>query len=191
MLITGTRGSGKTVLLISIEDAARQRRWLVISATTGIGIARELATTRIAELLHDHDPSASTYRTTGASASAAGFGGGAQGSIEHHVPLPELSFRSGLECLADVAETKLNSGLLVTLVRSTPQRSMTFGRSRTPSNTVSARTARLRSSPLASPALSVTSSPMTSRHSCAAPNASRSAPHQTQPCAPLSPSRLP
>ena len=87
MLITGTRGSGKTVLLISIEDAARQRRWLVISATTGTGIARELATTRIAELLHDHDPSASTYRTTGASASAAGFGGGAQGSIEHHVPL--------------------------------------------------------------------------------------------------------
>jgi hypothetical protein len=32
-LYTGTRGSGKTVMLNAIEDEARSRRWLVVSET--------------------------------------------------------------------------------------------------------------------------------------------------------------
>lgn len=115
MLITGTRGSGKTVLLNSIEDAARMRGWLVVSGTAEVGIAEELTTTRIAGLLHEHDPGARTYWPTGGSAGAAGFTAAAQGTYENQVPLPALNFRSGLERLADVADTQLAAGVLITL----------------------------------------------------------------------------
>ncbi|GAB3251430.1 ATP-binding protein [Arthrobacter pigmenti] len=115
MLITGTRGSGKTVLLNSIEDAARTRGWLVVSGTTAVGVANELATTRIAELLHQHDPGARTFPPTGGSAGAAGFTAGTQGAYENQVPLPTLNFRSGLERLADVADTRLGAGVLISL----------------------------------------------------------------------------
>ncbi|WP_026533814.1 ATP-binding protein [Arthrobacter sp. H14] len=115
MLITGTRGSGKTVLLNSIEDAARTRGWLIVSATTGVGVAEELATTRIAELLHKHDPGARAFSPTGGSAGAVGFTAGTQGAYENQVPLPTLNFRSGLERLADVADTRLGAGVLITL----------------------------------------------------------------------------
>lgn len=115
MVITGTRGSGKTVLLNSIEDAAQERGWLIVSATTEIGIAEQLATTRLAELLHEHDPEARAYSSTGGSAGAAGFSAGIEGTYENRVPLPALTFRSALEQLAQVADTQLGAGVLVTL----------------------------------------------------------------------------
>ena len=115
VLVTGSRGSGKTVLLNSIEDAALQRGWLVVSATTGVGVAQEVAQTRLAQLLHEHDPEARSFLPTGGSASVAGFGAGAQGAYEDRVPRPTLSFRSGLERLADVADARLGTGVLVTL----------------------------------------------------------------------------
>lgn len=115
ILLTGARGSGKTVLLNSIEDAARRRGWLVVSGTTEPGIAQELAETRMAHLLHEHDPDVRTYVPTGGSASLAGFGAGTQGNYEDQVPRPALSFRSALERLADVADRHLGAGVLVTL----------------------------------------------------------------------------
>lgn len=115
MLVTGTRGSGKTVLLNSIEDTARRRGWLVVSGTTGVGIAQELAATQLSQMLHDHDPDARTYLPTGGSVAAAGFSAGTQGTYDDQVPRPALTFRSGLERLADVADEQLGTGVLVTL----------------------------------------------------------------------------
>lgn len=115
MLITGERGIGKTVLLNSVEDIACEAGWLVVSGTTHFGVAGELASTRIAELLHEHDPHACDFVPTGGSASAIGFGASASGHYVDRIPLPKLTFRSGLERLADVAQEKLNAGVLVTL----------------------------------------------------------------------------
>jgi hypothetical protein len=74
MLFTGARGSGKTVMLNAVEDAAARRGWLVISETTRPGVADELTKTVLPGLLSEHHPGAVQSHVTGANASAAGFG---------------------------------------------------------------------------------------------------------------------
>ncbi|MEJ7773071.1 MAG: ATP-binding protein, partial [Geodermatophilaceae bacterium] len=54
MLFTGARGSGKTVLLNAVEEEARARGWLVISATVRPGVAQEIAAVQLPALLREH-----------------------------------------------------------------------------------------------------------------------------------------
>lgn len=115
MLITGARGVGKTVLLNEIEDTARRADWLVISDTTRVGMAADLATTQIARLLHEHDKDARVFVPSVGSASAIGLSASAQGTYENRVPQPEWTFRAALERLTEVAAAELGSGVLLTL----------------------------------------------------------------------------
>ena len=64
MLFTGARGSGKTVMLNAVEDAAARRGWLVISETTRPGVADELTKTVLPGLLSEHHPGAAQSHVT-------------------------------------------------------------------------------------------------------------------------------
>lgn len=55
-LISGSRGSGKTVLLNEFEAVARQSGWLVVSATARSNTIDELVATTLPALLQEHDP---------------------------------------------------------------------------------------------------------------------------------------
>ncbi|MDR0591926.1 MAG: ATP-binding protein [Bifidobacteriaceae bacterium] len=57
-LVTGTRGTGKTVLLGAIEQAAKEAGWIAVSATARRGVARELAADTLPALLAKHGPKA-------------------------------------------------------------------------------------------------------------------------------------
>lgn len=50
MLVTGARGTGKTVMLTIFGDKARARKWDVIEETASMGLCE-----RLANELHDHD----------------------------------------------------------------------------------------------------------------------------------------
>ena len=54
ILITGTRASGKTVLLNALEDIVVEKEWVVISLTTRPGIAQELVETILPRYLSQY-----------------------------------------------------------------------------------------------------------------------------------------
>jgi hypothetical protein len=113
ILLTGPRGTGKTVLLNAVEDAAREAGWAVASATTRPGVAAELALTELPRLLVEHDPEAVTSSLQGAGFSVLGSGANfSRVRSERHPVQP--SFRSRLEDLARVLAGR-DSGLLVSL----------------------------------------------------------------------------
>lgn len=56
--VTGLRGSGKTVFLNHVEDAARSRGWHVLSETARPGVARRLTSVELPRLLESVDPNA-------------------------------------------------------------------------------------------------------------------------------------
>ncbi len=100
ILITGMRGSGKTVLLNAFEDEARARGWAVISETTRPGIAGEIAATVLPELLAEATGHRTTTTVEGVNVSAGGFGAGVtRRRRERYQPAPSL--RSQLTELAD------------------------------------------------------------------------------------------
>jgi hypothetical protein len=53
MVVTGPRGTGKTVLLNAVERAAAQSGWVVAAVTTRPGMAAELTHTELPRLLAD------------------------------------------------------------------------------------------------------------------------------------------
>jgi energy-coupling factor transporter ATP-binding protein EcfA2 len=113
ILVTGARGSGKTVLLNAIEQAARAEGWLVVAATARPGIAHELATDTLPALLAEHDPNATTSRVTGAGANALGFGASISREVsDHHSVAP--AFRSQLARLARLGAAA-GGGVLLTV----------------------------------------------------------------------------
>jgi len=113
MLFTGARGSGKTVMLNAVEDAAARRGWLVISETTRPGVADELTKTVFPGLLSEHHPGAVQSHVTGANASAAGFGGGVTRQRVERFPV-EPSLRSEVEALTDALRPH-QTGVLISL----------------------------------------------------------------------------
>jgi len=113
MLFTGARGSGKTVMLNAVEDAAARRGWLVISETTRPGVADELTKTVLPGLLSEHHPGAVQSHVTGANASAAGFGGGVTRQRVERFPM-EPSLRSEVEALTDALRPH-QTGVLISL----------------------------------------------------------------------------
>lgn len=111
-LLTGPRGTGKTVLLNALEDAARARGWAVVSETARPDVAREMATTTVPGLLRQL-PEAYESVVTRLDISAAGLGGGVTRDRLPRFPV-EPSLRSALTTLAD-AQDRQGAGVLVTV----------------------------------------------------------------------------
>lgn len=113
VLFTGTRGSGKTVMLNAVEDVARTRGWFVLSETTRDGVARDLAQTTVPALLREHSSDASESHLTAVTVNAVGFGGGVtRERLERRHPV--VSLRSQLEALTTLAESR-GTGVLISL----------------------------------------------------------------------------
>jgi hypothetical protein len=113
MLLTGARGTGKTVLLNAIEAEASAKGWAVVSATMREGTVAQLTEAILPRLLNRHDPQAQRSRVVGGSASVLGIGGGVTRQVDDaHPVLPD--FRLNLEDLARVMAAK-GQGVLLTV----------------------------------------------------------------------------
>lgn len=112
MLVTGPRGSGKTVMLNALEDAARERGWLVISQTARRGVADEIRDTQLPALLSAVAADAVESHVTGANVNLAGVGGGVTRARTDNYPVTP-SLRSYLEKLTDTVPP--NVGVVLSL----------------------------------------------------------------------------
>lgn len=119
-LVTGVRGSGKTVMLNAYEHIARELGWLVISETARPGLIRRLTDEHLPALLREHDTQQTTSRIT--AVSGPGGLGGQREVTELHVP--RTSFRSQLNRLTDVLANAPHggTGILLTLDELSGQR---------------------------------------------------------------------
>ena len=113
ILLTGVRGSGKTVVLNACEDAAAQRGWAIVSETTRPGLVDELTRTRLPELLADISDHPTRSTVTQVNVLAAGFGGGFTRQRSDRYPAV-ASLRSQLTELADLAASR-DAGVLLSL----------------------------------------------------------------------------
>lgn len=113
ILLTGVRGSGKTVLLNAFEDEARQRGWVVISETTRPGVVEELTGTGLPQALAAATGGVADSTLTGLTVTAAGFGGGVTRERSERYPVTP-SLRSQLTQLADLQDVR-GAGVLVSL----------------------------------------------------------------------------
>lgn len=110
LVVTGTRGSGKTILLNALEDAALTQKWAVISLTARPGLLQELKEERLPQLLHDLGK-ADQKRLNQIEVNLFGVGGSV-GWSEPRLPLGGL--RALLFETADLA-TENGGGLLITV----------------------------------------------------------------------------
>lgn len=111
-LLTGTRGSGKTVMLNAVEDAAASRGWAVLTETARPGLAREIVATSLPKLLEGRPGSDRTW-VSAVEGQAAGFGGGITRQREAWYPV-QPSLRSALTELADALDLE-GGGVLITI----------------------------------------------------------------------------
>lgn len=109
-LVTGLRGTGKTVMLNAYEDIAGTEGWLVISETATPNLIDRITHEHLPKLLRDTDPRQTESRVTGVSL-PGGFGAN-RGVTERHTPRPGL--RSQLTQLADLLGER-GSGVLITV----------------------------------------------------------------------------
>ena len=114
VLISGARGTGKTVLLTQMEEAAREAGWRVVALhTASKDIVAELRG-EVAAHLRDIDPTATSTRVSSAQISdPGGFGAGGarefQDRYDDEEPLGRLLDRA----LALIGQT--GAGLLITV----------------------------------------------------------------------------
>ncbi|QGU02306.1 hypothetical protein CKALI_07220 [Corynebacterium kalinowskii] len=108
MLIVGTRGVGKTVLLNELEDAARGEGWHILSETALPGLVGRLAEEQLPELLKELDPNSVTRKITGLNA-PAGLGGIRSEVEKKHEP------RRGLRGELTAATDLVSNGLFITV----------------------------------------------------------------------------
>lgn len=119
LIITGPRGSGKTVLLNALEDRARERGWLVLSAAVRPGLAEELTRTTLPQLIRERANDATTGRVTGVEVGVGPLSGAVDREYVDHYP-ETPSFRSQVEKLTDVLAAEQGDrptprGLLISL----------------------------------------------------------------------------
>lgn len=114
LLITGARGSGKTVLLNRLEDEARARGWATVAVTTKPGMADELTNSRLPERARELFGGSQRSTITSVNLSILGLGAGATRTVaaEDH-PAPDL--RSRLFAFADEIEADRGAGVLVSI----------------------------------------------------------------------------
>lgn len=108
MLVVGTRGVGKTVLLNELEDAARTEGWHVISETALPGLTARLTDEHLPALLTDLDPQSTSRHITGITA-PAGLGGIRSELVHKHEP--KRGLRGELTSVADLVP----HGVLITV----------------------------------------------------------------------------
>jgi hypothetical protein len=113
ILFTGVRGAGKTVMLNEAEDIARQHGWLIISETSRIGLAAQVANSTLPALLTEHAPDAVITQVTGLSGSVAGIGGSVSRQRTARFPAT-ATLRSRLEALTE-ALAPHGTGVLISL----------------------------------------------------------------------------
>lgn len=113
LIIKGQRGSGKTVLLNTLEGQARDLGWHVVSTSARPGMAAELQTSDLPAALQGY-PGAQTTRVTSAQGSVGPVGGG--GSVEYvdHFPIT-ASLRHLLTTLVSEVTAAGGEGLLITV----------------------------------------------------------------------------
>lgn len=110
MLITGVRGSGKTVLLNEAEDAALRRGWRVISMSASVHGLSRLITNAAMQHLEHADEAAPPLRISSVSVMGIGVGWEQQPLG----PRADIDLRSALTSLATLAADG-DTGLLVTV----------------------------------------------------------------------------
>jgi hypothetical protein len=110
-LITGPRGTGKTVVLASIANTARERGWWVIAETASPGMIDRFVTDHLPAALDELNPTETRSRLKSVTA-PLGLGGAAW---DRSNPYPRtLSFRSLVAMVADEMDNR-GSGLLLTV----------------------------------------------------------------------------
>lgn len=110
VLVLGQRGTGKTVMLNSLEDVAKRHGWFTISDTAHEGLVHRI-NDRVSELLHQHDPDATDATLTSISA-PAGLGSLSWATEEQYSRV--LGVRGRLNRLADIAHEG-GTGVFVTV----------------------------------------------------------------------------
>lgn len=112
-LVTGLRGSGKTVFLNHVEDRARDLEWVVISETAHKGLAERLTESVLPTLLVEFDPQASTSVVTAGSAGVLGVSASGSREVTQRYE-PRLGLRDLLTRLADLSAAR-GGGVLITI----------------------------------------------------------------------------
>lgn len=110
-LVTGLRGTGKTVMLNAYEDVAGAEGWLVISETATPNLIDRITHEHLPRLLSEVDPRQTESRLTGVSL-PGGLGADREVS-ERHTPRPGL--RSQLTLLTDLLAERGGGGVLITV----------------------------------------------------------------------------
>lgn len=114
VVITGVRGSGKTVALNALEDVARRRGWAVASATARKGVSSDLATEIIPQAIRDHGGHAADSSVTAMQLMVLGIGGQVQRQVSERFPV-KPGLRTVCTAAADLMDERSGSGLLITL----------------------------------------------------------------------------
>lgn len=109
-LVTGLRGTGKTVMLNAYEDLAGAEGWLVISETATPNLIDRITHEHLPGLLQDADPRQTESHLTGVSF-PGGFGANRDVTERH---TPRLGLRSQLSQLADLCSEQ-GGGVLITV----------------------------------------------------------------------------
>lgn len=118
LLLSGQRGVGKTALLNTLEDQARQRGWLVISETALSGLAERITTDHLPRLLAEHDPRGNTSRRFSGLSAPGRLGGINFDTEPRHQPTPSLRSQ-----LTDLSEhlSRHDTGVLLTIDEIAPE----------------------------------------------------------------------
>lgn len=109
-LVTGLRGTGKTVMLNAYEDLAKSEGWVVVSETATPNLMDRITHEDLPALLRDADPRQTESHLTGVS--LPGGLGASRDVTERHTPRPGP--RSQLFQLADLLAVQ-GGGVLITV----------------------------------------------------------------------------
>jgi hypothetical protein len=110
-LYTGARGTGKTVMLSSVEEWARAHHWRVVSETATPGFVGRLVKDHLPSLLAEIDPKAIERHLTAVTAPVVG--GGPAWTVTERYPV-ELTLRSLIARVTDLL-APTGFGVLITL----------------------------------------------------------------------------
>ena len=112
VLISGPRGTGKTVLLNEMEQVARERGWTVITVHSGSRDFGADIASQATERLREIDPNATTSRVTSAGVNVMQFGANGTREVVDRYPHSGESWGSLLARLAEIASQQ-GGGVMV------------------------------------------------------------------------------
>lgn len=116
--VHGLRGSGKTVFLNAVEDAARERGWTVLSETARPGMLTRLTQVELPRILAPLDPDAIERTATASGAELLGASVSTEYEVNRRYQAHD-DFRSMLTALADL-KARDGAGVLITVDEMNP-----------------------------------------------------------------------